>query len=213
VLAIGAVLFLGRERKPAGQPLAPVPEVAVAPAPQPPPEAELTQVAGDVRVASAGGEWRAATAGAAVRLGDAVAVGTNSAATVRFGDGSQLRLYARTRLAFDRWNGGKRLEMAGGALDAVVVPQPTNAPMVVETPFAVARVQGTQFRLLSDRASTWLGVREGRVVMVRKADQRAVAVVPQYYAVVGQGVPFGLLSNQCPYWRGRCTAMTGSVYP
>jgi hypothetical protein len=171
-------------------------------------EGEIVDVRGQaVLTADGGAQVRPVGVGGVVRCGDRLKVEASSRVTVKCRDGSVLRFYKNSEAIFVGGTPLKELRMAQGAFDAEIQPQLPGHMLVVTTPHAIARVIGTKFKLLTDAQSSWLGVDEGKVEMVRKADQRVVVVSVGYYAAVRKGLPFARLSNQCPYWRGQCAMM------
>jgi ferric-dicitrate binding protein FerR (iron transport regulator) len=160
----------------------------------------------------AGDVWQPVVSGMVLRVGDRLQVGSNTVAVFRYGDGSQLRMYALSDLTLAASNGAKRVWLQAGALDAVIAPQPPDHPMEVDTPGLATIVRGTEFRMLADSQSVWLGVRHGKVDVVRASDRRVVAVTDGYYVATAKGWPFQPLSTICPYWQAQCVARTGAQY-
>jgi ferric-dicitrate binding protein FerR (iron transport regulator) len=79
---------------------------------------------------------------------------------------------------------GKRLRLRQGSLDAVVAPQPSDKPLVVETETSSAVVVGTTFRLDASNARSRLEVSEGKVFFVKSSDDEGTMVGALEEAVV-----------------------------
>ena len=108
---------------------------------------------------------------------DTLETGRDARAVVRYaGEHTFVNLRADSRLKLDRRQGAKRLFLESGSLLADVAPQPAGRPMVVETPQASLRVEGTQFRLRSDASGSQLQVTDGKVSMTRLSDLYALEV-------------------------------------
>jgi ferric-dicitrate binding protein FerR (iron transport regulator) len=156
--------------------------------------------------------WQTVVSGRVVRAGDRLRVGTNAVVVFRYADGSKLRVYPRSDLTLDATNGAKRVWVRSGALDAEITPQPAGQPMEVATAGLAAIVRGTEFRVLSDDSAVWLGVRRGRVEVVRVADRQVVALTKGQYVATAKGFPFAQLPTTCPFWQAQCVARTGASY-
>lgn len=150
--------------------------------------------------------------GMGLRAGDRLQMGTNAVAVFRYRDGSQLRMYALSDLTLAVSNGAKRVWVRTGALDMEVRPQPVGQAMEVATDGLTTIVRGTEFRLLADDRAVWLGVRCGKVDVVRASDQLVVAVTDGQYVATAKGWPFTPMPTTCPYWQAQCVARTGGKY-
>ncbi|MDB6015997.1 MAG: anti-FecI sigma factor, FecR [Pedosphaera sp.] len=138
-----------------------------------------------------------------LRTGDMLRTPTNGTAVIQYlGEQTTLDLRAGTRLRFQNSKHGKRLNLEAGEISVIAGHQPANAPMVLVTPQAEARVVGTRFLLAARRFSTWLEVSEGGVafksnsngsngqgVANSKSDFKPVIVKSGEYAVVAGGIP------------------------
>lgn len=164
------------------------------------------------RVCQTDDAWQPVVSGMVVRVGDRLQVGTNTVADLRYEDGSRLRIYPVSDLTISTTNQAKQVWLQAGALDAEIAPQPPDQPMEVGASGLSTIVRGTEFRMLADDQSVWLGVRHGKVEVVRASDRRGVAVTDGYYVSTAKGWPFQPLSTICPYWQAQCVARTGAQY-
>lgn len=120
-------------------------------------------------------------------------VGSESAAVIRFPDGSRLLLEGDTTVrSVAEGREGKRIDLDRGTLSADVAKQPAKQPMVIRTPLAEATVLGTTLRITVDsegtRSFTRLEVTEGRVRFKRVRDGRTITVASGHFAVAAAGV-------------------------
>lgn len=103
-------------------------------------------------------------------------------ASFRFHDGSIVTISGQAEVVLsDRDQ--KRLLLRRGSFSANVEPQPTNSPMVVQTPAADIQVVGTQFNVMARATETELKVNEGRVNFLRLSDGKVLEVPSGYFAV------------------------------
>jgi len=172
-------------------PPAPIPE-PIVPEPAPPkPDrtivavAELRDLKGKVLV-----ERLPAKSAQGLSAGEGVVtVGKDAFAVIVFPDGTSVELRGETEVRDLSVEKGKRLFLARGTLDASVMKQPPERPMVIETPQAEAKVLGTTLRLQVDaRAeSTLLEVDEGKVRLTRTTDQKTLDVAAGSGALAERG--------------------------
>ena len=106
-----------------------------------------------------------------LRAGDAVA---GPALVTYRGDSTTLRLSAGAELVIEASDPGKRAFLRKGRLAAAVAKQ--DAPLVLRTPDADARVLGTRFILSTDGGTTQIEVTEGKVRLTQKANESRVDV-------------------------------------
>jgi len=179
--------------KPPAEERLPVPAPPPKTAPEPPKPtivvaAQVEQVLGQAR--ALGGESVRLKAGQDVLSGQGFEVGPrDSLVVLRCGDGTRLEFGPATRVREIRDEGGKKVMLERGLVSADVPKQPAGKAMVVATPHAEARVQGTRFVLWALPESTRLEVREGRVRVTRREDHAAAEVGADQRAVVAKGVP------------------------
>jgi hypothetical protein len=164
--------------------------------------AEVTKASVGVRVAR-GDRSLTCYEGFQLRIGDVVQTPTNGTAVIQYlGEPTTLALRPGTQLRFLNPKHGKRLILESGEIAVVAGHQPTNAPMVLETQQAEARVVGTRFQLAARHFSTWLEVSEGGVAFQRNSSQGSglagsnsqpgpnqILVKTGEYAVVADGIP------------------------
>lgn len=151
------------------------------------PIGRLENVAGDVRVASADSQFRAITSDAEINSGDTIRTwGSESAATLVYGDGTRLVLVGDTSVTCAE-EAYKSVVVHHGTLAASVQPQPRNRPMVLATPAAKVQVVGTQFLVNARANRTDLSVTEGRVRVTRVSDGQAIDVFNGEQAVITGG--------------------------
>jgi hypothetical protein len=138
-----------------------------------------------------------------LRTGDLLQTPSNGTAVVQYlGEPTRLDLAAGTRLRFQKSRHGKSLGLEAGEISVAAGHQATNAPMMLVTPQAEARVVGTRFTLSARRFSTWLEVSEGGVALKRgpggrkepgstssELDSKPILVKSGEYAVVADGIP------------------------
>jgi ferric-dicitrate binding protein FerR (iron transport regulator) len=113
----------------------------------------------------------------------------DGAATITFADRTQVILAPGTEIreVFDQ--GGKRLLLLRGRIDATVSKQPPGRPFILTTAHGEAKVLGTTLRLSVDAAGTRLDVFEGTVRLSR-ADGNFVDVTAAHSALVAPGPDF-----------------------
>jgi hypothetical protein len=147
------------------------------------------------------------------QAGDTLETGPLSGVFARYADGSTVRLHGNTSLTMNGAENSRNLWLGTGAIDLRVQPLGAGSNLVVTTPYVQARVLGTEFRVMSDDKGTWVGVRTGRVEVVRSgANGEVVQLNPGYFAASFRGWPPAPLSD--PNWRSRCQQFTGSPkYP
>lgn len=103
---------------------------------------------------------------------------------LRMNDGTRLELDDATSLRIGE--GGKRLFLTQGTLQAEVTKQPRGTSMVFETPNGTATVLGTTLRLAVGRATTRLDVIEGKVRLSGE-NAKTVDVATGHFAVAAAG--------------------------
>jgi WD40 repeat protein len=186
----------------------------------------LEDVEGHVSVRS-GGQEEEPEAGRSVPAGAEVDTGEDSAAALRFPDGSRVLLSPGTRvgLAGGRAEGGVRVFLHEGSLEAEVARRADGRPMVVATPHAEIRAPGTRFRSFSTPDATRVEPEAGRVEVRRTSDNTTHVVETGSYAVAGgkdATVPFESLKApprvvqprmilQLPGGRARDAAWAGGL--
>ena len=190
--------------------------LAVAPVIELPVVGHLVELNGDVRISEGNSENSivVVSSGTVVHAGATIALATNAAACFAFMDGSLLRLYQGTVLVLKQTATGASVELQRGAVDASIRPQPANHMLVMHTSFLYAEIVGTEFRLMADSKSAWLGVRKGEVRVTREADGKKVSLADGNYAAVAPNWPFMRMNARvCPLWKSVCQKAAGTPYP
>jgi hypothetical protein len=125
-----------------------------------------------------------------LRQGDRLLVEEDAAITLRWSDGTRVRLEGGSVADLPTTASGKRVHIDEGTLSAVVAKQPAGRPMVFATPHADAIVRGTELYLHVRRDETELEVAEGRVELVerRTNDSQMVAASQSAIATTGEQV-------------------------
>ncbi len=149
---------------------------------------------GDVR--AAGG--RPLAPGDRIHPGEEIVTGPGATLGLAFPDGTEVEADGGTRIVVESASPAKRLRMSCGLLRARVAAQPRANPFVVETPQARLEVRGTRFEVSSFGASTRLAVEEGRVVLTRLEDLRAVEVAAGFQAMAAPGIELEILPFEPP---------------
>jgi len=190
--------------------------LAVAPVIELPVVGHLVELNGDVRISegNSANSIVVVSSGTVVHAGATIALATNAAACFAFMDGSLLRLYQGTVLVLKQTATGASVELQRGAVDASIRPQPANHMLVMHTSFLYAEIVGTEFRLMADSKSAWLGVRKGEVRVTREADGKKVSLADGNYAAVAPNWPFMRMNARvCPLWKSVCQQAAGTPYP
>lgn len=128
-----------------------------------------------------------------LRPGDQLRTGPAAAVTLRFADGTELRLADDGELRWEGATTGKRVALLRGELAATVAPQPPDAPLVVAGPTATATVLGTELRCRAGPGWSELTVTSGRVRFDRPGVP-ALEVAAGERALAAPGVPWAVLS-------------------
>lgn len=117
--------------------------------------AKISAVEGQVEIIRAeGGGTQAASAGALLKLGDAVKTGADSSVAITFADGTLLTLYSNGEMRFNHLSAhgetgmvDSRLHLIDGRLDTKVTPAVgPGSRFEIETPSAISAVRGTVYR-------------------------------------------------------------------
>lgn len=117
--------------------------------------ATLEKVDGEVTVRRGGGSWEEASAGRALTEADEIGTGVESAAVVKFSDGSQMQLKELTQVRVGTLLGGAdrkqvEIQLKVGEVQASIKPRQTvETNFDIKTPTATASVRGTEIREVS----------------------------------------------------------------
>ncbi len=117
--------------------------------------------------------------------GDQLFVEEESEASFVFNDGTTIDFSSGSYASLVENQQGKRLTLYSGEIDADVMKQPLNKPLMIFTEHAEAEVVGTKFKFSSSDYSSLLDVKDGAVKMTRLQDKRSVMVKERQYAVTG----------------------------
>lgn len=115
--------------------------------------------------------------------------GGASRLVIRFPDKTWVELGPATELGEIKTESGKRLWVVKGTLQAQILPQPKDQPMIFATPHGEAKVLGTTLRFTVDpdsKKGTRLEVDEGKVEFKNGAG-KTVLVESGHYAVAAEG--------------------------
>jgi len=145
--------------------------------------------------------------------GDVIEAGPSSSILLRYADGSLVRLYSDTHLTLSQTDHNRSLFLASGAVDLRVQPLGAENNLTVCTAYIEARVVGTEFRVMTDSNGSWVGVKAGRVQVIRsRANGEMVLLEPGYFVSAAKGWP--ATPMQDTHWRNKCQTFTGSPrYP
>lgn len=177
---------------------------------------ELFATNGEVWLTSAGQTNASKVSGAnlALHTGDAIRTGTNAQAHFMYPDGSALTIHHHTEVTVGRTKSGPKFDLERGGVDADVRPQPAGRNMKATTKHMRADGGGTQFRMMADPNSTWIGVRKGKVRVTRASDGQKILLGQSNYAAVHPKWPYQRMDARvCPVWKSVCQQATGSAYP
>lgn len=153
---------------------------------------EVTLARGEVFLLEQGSSAPART-GQAIRPGQGLRTGQESAAQIAFPDGSILEL--ETQTVVERLSDGPRREVrfSSGVAVARVSAQPAGHAFVLVTPHARVTVLGTTLRVSVRPAQTGVAVFEGRVQVSALSGQAVTASAGQYALAAAAGAPPALL--------------------
>jgi len=149
--------------------------LALKPTPQNPGHvATLTEVVGAcVLTRATGGET--ARVGAALSPGEKLTTAAQASVTLRYADGTTVRLQGNSEYALLTAASGKPGELLLGVVEADVAAQPEGAPFSIRTPHGQVTVHGTRFTLTAETEATKLQVSEGKVeIVTANASSRAL---------------------------------------
>jgi hypothetical protein len=123
-------------------------------------------VVGDVRVESAAGS-RVPASGDAVNEADTVKTGANSQIDLVYGDQGFLRLQENSMLKIaelrEKQGGGTGLDLERGKIFVMVSKLTKGSSFSVKTPFTLAAIRGTSFRVSADEKAARVDVVSGKV--------------------------------------------------
>ena len=132
-------------------------------------------------------------AGAAVRLGDRLETGAGRVVFKYVSEATQFQAYENSVLTLQEADGGKRVFLDTGVVEADVAKQPRS--FVLLTPHAEATVLGTRFTLAAGARESRLDVAEGAVQLKKRGTENAVRVNAGQFAVVAPERPLETQSS------------------
>jgi ferric-dicitrate binding protein FerR (iron transport regulator) len=194
----------------------PPPAVVEAARPVAKAEGRLTEISGEVWVARADGTGQpvVASVGTEVFAGEVLRTTTNASAQFAYADGSTLSIYRGSAVVLSRTDAGPGLDLRRGAVDADIRKQPDGRHLQILGELMHAEIVGTEFRLMVDSSSAWLGVREGKVEVTRVSDGQKILLGQANYAAVHPKWPYMKMNPLvCPVWKGVCQQAAGTAYP
>lgn len=159
-----------------------------------PAPAFVVAVTGQVRVRLAGSDERTLQVGEQLNSGALLTTDANSSATLRFADGSVMRLQPGARVSLDTvsvYAGGgmvdTRVRLQQGRVEMGANPgRLPGSRLRVITPSAVAAVRGTRFRVSADAAVTRQETLDGEVVLMASGQAVGVPAGQGTLAELGQ---------------------------
>jgi FecR protein len=157
-------------------------------------QASVEKVTGTVYVTSPHMPEQVARVGTAVAMGSSISTGSHSSAVLRLADSTQINVWPRSKLLFEKLQAGRKPE----AIDAVLnlsqgevrlsVPRPPNARknIRIQTPSAVAAVQGTKFWVSSQPERTLAQTYEGQVQVQAQGRNALVGAAQEVSVRLGE---------------------------
>lgn len=146
----------------------------------------IKQWTGDVEIVSAAGDSVSASENHTLLPGETVVSrGAEDRVEIRYMDGTKVIMLGASKLTvLHSPVGGKQLQLLSGMAFADVAPQAANAPLLFVTPQTQVRVLGTRFELATDENyGTRLDLESGKVEL-RRGNEQAVEVKPNFIAIV-----------------------------
>jgi hypothetical protein len=128
-----------------------------------------------------------------VPVGNTIDTYPSNTARLRFGDGTWIEIGGGSsfrEIAAPTATSGRKVFLASGTLESQITKQPADRPMIFATPTGEATILGTTIRLTvtnDPKPATTLEVKEGKVLLTRYADRKAVEVITDQFAVAAAG--------------------------
>jgi len=128
---------------------------------------------------------------APLRNGDRLETDSHSTVQLHYADGTTITIHEDTacEVGLHPRTHAKRAFILRGQVSASVAQQPTDQPMVFESPNAAATVLGTKISLAVEEDETRLDVEEGLVELTRKEDGAKVPVPGGFFAEASKHKP------------------------
>ncbi len=140
------------------------------------PEVQLLACTGMVQ-----SEGKQLQSGDTLPYGHALKTGQNGSARFRLPDGTECTMHESTALTVSDQGG---LHVDRGVIEARAEKRSPDQSLAFTTPNARAEVLGTELILLSLKGKTRLDVRQGRVRLVRRSDERSIMVKAGEFSTV-----------------------------
>lgn len=160
--------------------------------------ASLTRAIGSVEQNVGDGRWTPVTMPASLSSGVQLRTARDGRAALQLGNGVELRLDARTLVAFED-AGRARLSQGAVYVDSGSPPGTPGAGFVLDTPAGAVAHLGTQYEARILDGSVRIGVREGRV-RLSHASGDLVGAAGESFTVRGNEVIRAPLAPTAPEW-------------
>ena len=186
---------LNQIKNPYRMPIGSVLRVPLALVKQVPAAAEVLTASGQSGILNSDNSLQAVAAGQRLGSGTTLATRDNSKLSIKFADGSILKMESNSELKLDTlslYSGGgmvdTKLRLQQGRLEAEANPKHVQGnTMQISTPTAVAAVRGTQFRVAADGETIRQETLDGKVAFT--AASQEVAVKKGYGSLSESGKP------------------------
>lgn len=160
--------------------------------------ASLTRTVGSVEQNVGDGHWTPVTTSAPLLSGTRLRTAGDGRAALRLENGVELRLDARTLVAFED-SGQARLSQGAVYVDSGSPPGTPGPEFVLDTPAGPVAHLGTQYEARVVDGSVRVGVREGRVRLSHAAGD-VVGAAGESFTVRGNEVIRAPLAPTAPEW-------------
>jgi ferric-dicitrate binding protein FerR (iron transport regulator) len=160
--------------------------------------AALTRVVGSVEQNVGDGRWTPVATSAPLVSGVQLRTARDGRAALQLKDGVELRLDARTLVAFED-TGRARLSLGAVYVDSGSPPGTAGPAFVLDTPAGPVAHLGTQYEARIVDGGVRVGVREGRVRLAHAAGD-LVGTAGESFTVLGDEVARSSLAPNAPEW-------------
>lgn len=150
--------------------------------------AVLTSAAGNVNITFDSKTARAETGRRLLSGMEISTAGSQSAAMIKWTDGSFTRLPGDSRMTIAVKQGQKEIRLLDGFFEAEFSKQHSDRPALVFSPYVSAEIMGTTIRMENQSDQTQLSVINGRVRVRRQSDGRSVQVLSRHEVKAGNDV-------------------------
>ncbi len=131
--------------------------------------------------------------------GDQFYVQDENQLSLRYNDGSRLKLLKGTYARLSEVNNRKRIELFSGLIEADIEKQKKKMHIITE--HSLCEVLGTSFSLSSSDVSSLLDVQKGSVRFKEIDSENSLIVSAQQYATAGDGQKFQTKATNKPIYR------------